>query len=358
MFVGAGGSKPEPTNIPLVSELLPTLWQKAEEVNAKHLLELQELCNDLGVDNIEELLTAIDITRSAVADAPMRGLVEGLLLGGPSDRRGRPAPSRQQLRDAGLADRLQETTQTLFSLLVGMMRKASPNAFHAALADRAQTLGNLSVITTNYDISVERALGTGSYWYGGIDSVTASSTAVLKLHGSLNWFACSSCDEVVAAGLEDVASLTSARLYPVVSQCEECDALAPHLIVPPIRIKLAEHPVLLEVRQLAEDALRDAEFVAFVGYSFSETDEYVLKMVSRAVANSNTDILVFDTDYGAVGRLRSFLTAHARGYAVESRVSYVNGDAAKWFPQLVDAWKTARVVTSPVRAGNSDAPAP
>jgi len=217
VFVGAGGSKPSPTDIPLVSELLPTLWEKATEVNAKHLLDLRERCDALEIRNIEDLLTAIDITRSAAATPRVRGLVQGLLLGEEvrRDEMGRirlaSAPS-----ESGLVERLQESMQTLFSLLVGRMRNAPPNAFHDSLAKRSRGQKALTVITTNYDICVERPLD--SYRYGGIHG-SSGETTLLKLHGSLNWFACGSCDEVVAADLVTVDALAEARLYPVVSQC-------------------------------------------------------------------------------------------------------------------------------------------
>lgn len=351
VFVGAGGSKPDPTGLPLVSELLPTLWQKATEINARHLLDLQKRCANLGIENIEDLLTAIDITRSA-ADKPLvRRLVQDLLLG-PSDpmrrdsdlgfgvaRRPRRRPADEGLQDSGLVDHLQESMQTLFSLLVGMMRMAKPNGFHDALSRRASGPAPLSVVTTNYDVCVERALGT--YLYGGIEDLRPDTAAVLKLHGSLNWFACSSCDELVAARLDDIEALTRARLFPVVSQCPECDALAPHLIVPPVGNKIAEHPVLLEVRQQAENAMTRCPVVAFVGYSFNEADEYVLRMVSRAVAASKTKILIFDIQRDSESRLKAFLTAHARNYDADENVTYIGGDAARTFPEFVNRWEQA-----------------
>ena len=339
VFIGAGGSKPEPTSLPLVTELLPRLWQKATEINAKHLLDLRERCEVLGIENIEDLLTAIDITRSAAEKSNVRALVGDLLLGRPHElRRAGRGPASRGLQDSGLAERLQESMQTLFSLLVGMMRMAQPNGFHSALAQRSRGAARLAIMTTNYDVCVERSLGDG-FRYGGIEDLSCDSTAVLKLHGSLNWFACSSCDEVVAARLGDIETLTKARLFPVVSQCPECNATAPHLIVPPVGNKIAEHPVLLQVRQQAEDALRRAPVVVFVGYSFNEADEYVLRMVPRAVANSSTKIVVFDMLTGSVRRLRSFLIAHARGYNVDENVAFVRGDAAETFPKLVTAWK-------------------
>ena len=335
VFVGAGGSRPEPTNLPLVSELLPRLWQKATEINAKHLLDLQVRCKSLGINNIEDLLTAIDITRSAAKTPRVRTLVEDL-LGDRSEER-RRGPMDRGREDSSPVVQLQESVQTLFSLLVGMMRMADPNTFHEALAQRAKGVARLSVVTTNYDVCIERSLQ--AYRYGGIDEQSDDSTTVLKLHGSLNWFACSSCDEVVAAGLERIKTLSEAGLFPVVSQCSQCDATAPHLIVPPIGNKIAEHPVLLQIRQEAEDALTTAKVIAFVGYSFNEADEYVLRMVSRAVAHSPTRIVVFDMQPESVQRLKAFLTAHARSYPVDKNVAFVRGDAAEWFPKLVKGWE-------------------
>jgi hypothetical protein len=57
-LLGAGASRPEPTNIPTVNELLPDLLRRARLQDRDDLTHLAEFCDRSGIRHIEDLLTA------------------------------------------------------------------------------------------------------------------------------------------------------------------------------------------------------------------------------------------------------------------------------------------------------------
>lgn len=61
-FLGAGASKPHPSNIPTVNELLDELWKKSNRLESKPLSKLEKWCEENNIRNIEELLTAVTLS--------------------------------------------------------------------------------------------------------------------------------------------------------------------------------------------------------------------------------------------------------------------------------------------------------
>ena len=64
-LLGAGASKPSPSNIPTVTDLLPELLhvgRRARRLDREQVTSLADFCNDQGIDNIEDLLTAVLIS--------------------------------------------------------------------------------------------------------------------------------------------------------------------------------------------------------------------------------------------------------------------------------------------------------
>lgn len=348
MLVGAGGSRPAPSEIPTVRELLPQLWKKAGEINAPSLLRLKSRCEELGISNIEDLLTAISISQSVVSNTKVAMLIEDLLFAEPrDDRRIGPGGVRNQPRRFGpdLVGSLSESSQMLFSLLVGMMRDKEPNAVHRAINERVVLHPNDTIITTNYDVCIERALGEGQYNYEleplSSEKDKSRNTILLKLHGSLSWYACKNCDRYITATLRQVNETSTAGLYPIVSMCPKCAATAQQLIIPPIGMKYAEHPVLLDMRQRAEKAFASASVIVIVGYSFSEADQYVLRMLSRSLDSVSPPraVVVFDRDTQPAKRLGQYLQTHTNFNS--ENVLAVTGHAEDTFPEFVRSVSSA-----------------
>src|SRR5207245_1930533 len=156
-------------------------------------LQLKGRCDELGITNIEELLTAVTLAQSVTSNTRVTALVEELVYGDHSEvQRISAATRRPATRRAGteLVASLSDSSQALFSVLVGIMKDRPPNAVHTAIATRARS--NLdTVITTNYDVCLERAFGEGQYNYRlePLATVAASrgldAATMIKLHGSL-----------------------------------------------------------------------------------------------------------------------------------------------------------------------------
>jgi hypothetical protein len=156
------------------------------------------------------------------------------------------------------------------------------------------------IITFNYDCLVEKILCESGLWklrdgYGVDISDTypelrrepASATLVLKLHGSASWF--SSFD--VARRYIRLAALTQLG-YPPLSGSSTTPIPVFHGAVLPSYIKAFVQYPLPQVWLQAAKALRQAEAVASVGYSFPNAD--------------STARSLFITNLSASQRLRIF----------------------------------------------------
>jgi hypothetical protein len=209
-LLGAGASKPRPSDIPTVTELLPDLLQRARRLNRQDLDRLADFCEGSKIRNIEDLLTAAQLSEFCSRNPIVLRLIEFLIY-----RRDReqsePSPytltsyslePRSAAGDLAAVAFLQDTLQVLFGLLSSRMLPAKPNAAHQAIAKHVQANKLSAIVTTNYDCCMDLALGTAGKDFSYLvefanAKATASSIApqcsLIKLHGSLNWFYCDTC---------------------------------------------------------------------------------------------------------------------------------------------------------------------
>ncbi len=377
-LVGAGASCAKPTEIPAVRDLLPMLWNKAAEIGHKPLLRIRDQCERLGVRHIEDLLTAIALAQAAMGNRITLQLVSRLITG----RHGEPQEDAQEelfevgrfphegVRfhrplpesvDSGVVDSLRESTQTLFAVLVGMMVGKPPNQAHKSMAELCAACPGATIVTTNYDTCLEGALGEGAYTYGHAgatrQSETRSTTRLAKLHGSLNWYSCVNCHRFFPARLDEISRAFSEGLYPIISICPSCQATAQQLVVPPIAQKFYDHPMLLDIRRVAEDAFREANAVFIVGYSFNETDEYILRMISRATQQDTDKLFVIlDTEAQPRETLATFLQTHVRAFNAKDRVQLILGDASVTMPLVCKAITHSLAVPETPSSGAGELP--
>ena len=182
----------------------------------------------------------------------------------------------------------------------------------------------LAVITTNYDINAEvaiRRLGfeidlgfepipeDGTQNKFGLNlkmtsnlyskSPNASSLKLYKLHGSVNWFPSNDpiCPEEIRADgrmvrQQEVFGLAKNGMEPKEDMPLVNDdhywKLAPNspIIIPPSFLKPIFRGPLAEVWRGAAKALNRAHTVAFVGYSFPETDNEMLYLLATAFSDN------------------------------------------------------------------------
>jgi hypothetical protein len=200
-FVGAGASKPSPSNIPTVDELLPELWKKSSRMETKPLQKLETWCGENGIENIEEMLTAVTISDFIIKSPKVHGPLSSVLY--PEWKGLKEVP----IRDIDSVLLLGNMLNTFFSLPVGTMLQAKPNTIHKAIAGYAKERKNVDILTTNYDSCVDQALDELGVKYNYVFNMgeTANSLSLVKMHGSINWFYCDTRQSVFLPPIETVA---------------------------------------------------------------------------------------------------------------------------------------------------------
>jgi NAD-dependent SIR2 family protein deacetylase len=334
VLLGAGASKPDPSNIPVVAEFLPELWRRAKKLDRDDLNRLASWCDDNNISNIEDLLTAAQIANFSTKSSGILGLLYYFLYSRdtrtPTDvlesgRRATRSIARVQPSDIAAVALLQDTLQVLFSLLAEPMISAKPNAGHTALAELISKHKDTFLVTTNYDGCIDEAIKQADipfeYLIGKVEhDIDAEIPKLVKMHGSINWFYCESCQEMDRYDLGDIkqAYQEDKMSYPVMGICKHCGGLSRPMIVPPLSFKLLMFPPLAGVWDKAQIAFQKAKVILVVGYSFSEADTYITKMITRAMgADSAKRLIIVDIDSAIASTVTDKLTNHIDGFSKE-----------------------------------------
>lgn len=116
--------------------------------------------------------------------------------------------------------------------------------------------------------------------------------SVLKLHGSLDWGICRTCKELFAMRLipfyQAKATILKHRSY---SKAHKTHLLCCHnptlepLMVPPTWRKDYDNRVLVNIWSEAEERLRHARSIVFLGYSLPKVDEKIRDLFNKALYN-------------------------------------------------------------------------
>lgn len=149
--------------------------------------------------------------------------------------------------------------------------------------------GNIAFISTNYDIILDNVLGSnfdevdyGFYPIGDLNCIK-KGVKLLKIHGSLNWKYCPVCKSIEArTGQEVTLSIVD---NPGAVKCNNCNADAQYIIVPPTYYKDMNNVYLANIWNNAEKLLREAEHIIFSGYSLPSADMHIKYLLKRAELN-------------------------------------------------------------------------
>lgn len=344
-LLGAGASKASPSNIPTVTELLPELWVRAAKVGREDLDKLAAWCQENAIHNIEDLLTAAYIANFCAKNRGIVGLLNYFLFHRDVDEEERLVSRRRRVvgtrADAATVVLFQETLQILFGLLTGTMISAGPNRAHKAIAKLGSQHVATTVLTTNYDGCIDEAVeNTRTNWEFHIEGQPLPQghirPEIIKMHGSINWFFCDSCQEMTHGKLRAVRQVYEKNEtgYPVIGICKACGGQRRPMIVPPLSIKFLMFPHLMSLWNRAPSALEDSKVIVAVGYSFSDADAYITNMVTRAMAsNADRQLIIVDPDTSIASRLRGRFKAHIQDFD-ESRVMVAGADCVEIIPRL------------------------
>jgi|GEM_PF-989515 len=379
--LGAGASKPEPSGIPTVRELLPQLLERARRLNREDVTQLADFCEERQLDNIEDLLTAAQLATFCSRSPSVLRLMNYLLyrsdtepdeeLWLPHDPylrfRGRSVRSSGQgSADVSSVAFLQDTLQVLFGLLASTMLPARPNPAHKAIAAFAKVSGaGTSVVTTNYDCCIDLALGDAGLPFRYLipfcnaenESSVADASPLIKLHGSLNWYYCETCQEVQLVDIQDMLKqyADDRAPYPVIGICKSCGGQRRGLLVPPLAMKFDIAPPLAPLTEKAKAAFDRADVIVVVGFSFAEADVYISRMISKSMqTRSDQKLVIVDPQSEVAARIRRRFKASIPNFD-ESRILRLTGDCSELLPgfltgEIRDELKEASRKASPKSA--------
>lgn len=214
-------------------------------------------------------------------------------------------------------------TQTL---MIDDRRKLRHEGIRTAQGFLAQfsTTMMSGAVTTNYDLLIEYALGTGGFNYGvpkqefkgrgknpwfpwqGTPVTMTGTLRLAKLHGSLSW--------------DDKHCYTDGR----------CGVRGDALVLPPGPEK-APPRTLRSTWKLAESILADCRHLLIFGFAFNPYDEAVLDLLATAGSNLRTVLLVDTSPKTALGR------------RLWPRASILDCQPPPEGQPVIEAWKNHRI---------------
>lgn len=338
-LLGAGASAPAPSSIPTTAQLLPELWRRARKLGRDDIDNLVQWCEGHNIKNIEDLLTAAYLANFAAKNAGIPGLLDYFLFR-PKDTE----TAALHTRVTGAVDTasialLQDTLQTLFGLLTSTMIPAPPNEGHQAIADFASRHHQTSIVTTNYDGCIDEALTERKIPVATLIEESPGSGAgvrLIKMHGSINWSYCDSCHQVREYELPLLKKTyaNDTLSYAVIGICKRCGGQRRPLLIPPIGLKFVMFPNLIRLWHAARETVERAKLIVVVGYSFSEADAYINKIIEGSMSvHSQQNLIVCDCNPQVGNALRSRLSRF-EGFD-PSRVLHATGSAAEILPELL-----------------------
>jgi NAD-dependent SIR2 family protein deacetylase len=345
-LLGAGASAAAPSSIPTVSELLPELWRRARKLGRDDIDRLADWCDERDIRNIEDLLTAAYLANFAAKNSHITGMLDYFLF--KSDTRVSESTFVPRHRgvpqvDAASIALLQDTLHVLFGLLTGTMIPAAPNDGHAAVVEFVKHHSAASIVTTNYDGCIDEALSLAGVpvatYVDESSARTEKSVDLLKIHGSINWSYCDSCHEVREFDLlqQKRAFNDDSHSYAVIGICKRCGGQRRPLLIPPLGFKFVMFPNLIRLWNSARERIEASELIVVVGYSFSEADGYVNKIIERSMTvNAKQRLIIIDTNFSLVETLRSRYSARIDGFD-QKRILRGGSSGNDWLPRVLPA---------------------
>jgi hypothetical protein len=211
------------------------------------------------------------------------------------------------------------------------------------------------VISTNYDLIIDTAMmyvseprlrdgGLPRYcipfrtpFYGMVERFGT----LLKLHGSLNWLHCRTCQRMeIGPSISRLYVKVLGRLLGDIDQsyepggdkCPSCGTVLRQLMIAPTHFKDYRNPHLAQVWYEAERALREADKVIFIGYSLPDDDVEVVYLLKRSLARLAPECITV-VEYDQANPQRTLYD-----HAVGRRYRTLFGDGIDWHAEGVDMW--------------------
>lgn len=331
-IVGSGASRPFPSNIPTVNEMLDYLIDRLPPTEIPFASKMKDWATLEGV-NIEDIITAGYLSTLLVSKPIVNRLI-GEIIYRESEKR------VAKLREREYVFSFQDLVNRVFSMVSGMMAKAESNIVHDSIAGlmkdfQEDELLKFSVATTNYDVCIEKACVKNELRYRYLGIGNERGTPIIKIHGSINWFYCEGCQSVITYSIRELE--TFKKIYPTSGSCQECGTSTSLFMVPPIAYKYVMFPPLIDIWQATMNTIEKADIIIVIGYSFSLADDYIFKMIVSGVKKRGSILVMLDRSFTSISNLQEKLSPY------HLKLPYpINGDAIKTTPEIINAIKEAR----------------
>ena len=180
-----------------------------------------------------------------------------------------------------LDDALQKAPQTHTNLVAGLRN--------------LQWMDKVAFLSFNYDLlidnSVRTALNTEPDYAVSFRSVQnaippaagVKQPLLLKIHGSLNWLYCPTCNQLDCFAGEKIVAQIAYDPMPIT--CNVCQEPRVPILIPPTFFKVMSNFYLQQIWRKTEEMLREADHVIFCGYSFPDADIHFKYLLKRAEIN-------------------------------------------------------------------------
>lgn len=200
-----------------------------------------------------------------------------------------------------------------------------PYGLFATLLDKIKTAYNISLITFNYDISLDYALNLLRLPYGYCFDKSYSQIPLLKPHGSLNWALCNKCGGISPVTFTEHGQkyFMSRQISKALSErggaspwkegninlemrnllnkheCPYCRATSlsnpvfcdeEPFIIPPAKSKNYEKLQIIHDRVKKE--ISSADYIYIIGYSFPESDDSIRGYIDEHAKNYKRMIII------------------------------------------------------------------
>jgi NAD-dependent SIR2 family protein deacetylase len=324
IFLGAGASIP--SKIPGLQGITSKLVEKAKMHNVGEVIDYLE-----NIPDVEKALTLLQILE-VLERFDMSNLI--------------------RLRKIKSIRHYKYIHQTLTSFLdewLDDMFKAEPNKTHISIAKFISYIlknninVNISIVTTNYDCCMEKALLYENIIINThMTEITERQKCVelIKIHGSINWYYCPHCLEVQEYDIEKVCNIIRNGILPKF-QCERDNSIMRRVIVLPYYFKLVQIPKIIDIWQKGKEAIINSNLIIIVGYSFPETDDYLRQIFKQAFMNDSTFVIVVDPSENVKAEIEKF--SEIVGKDFNNRVIYLQHKAEevilKVFNTIIDLIK-------------------
>jgi len=213
----------------------------------------------------------------------------------------------------------------------------------AAAGERAD------VITTNYDVALERAIyhrldkqragrredavDYGFSWrtqHNGelVHRPRASVTSLLKLHGAVNWLRCALCGYTYIAEYGALFQYAAAEIGDDVNTCHCGYSPLEYVMVAPSGVRDPRDVNVRSTWQAALETLRLAGRWVILGYSLPEEDTAIRSLFVRAsrARSHQPQVDVFELNEAVGGRFEIMLTSvKFHGAGIEDFISEILG---------------------------------